>query len=77
MVDGTSIATSTFKKIDEGKAGSLKGFFWVVATQISFWNFTPKIGEMLQFDEQSVQMGWFNHQPPTSFVSCGEQKVWT
>ena len=42
MVDGTSIATSTFTKIDEGKAGSLKMFFWVGATQISFWNFHPE-----------------------------------
>ncbi len=24
--------------------------------------FTPKIGEIIQFDEHSFQMGWFNHQ---------------
>ena len=24
--------------------------------------FTPKIGEMIQFDEHIFQMGWFNHQ---------------
>ena len=27
-----------------------------------FWIFTPKIGEMIQFDEHLFQMGWFNHQ---------------
>ena len=24
--------------------------------------FTPKIGEIIQFDEHMFQMGWFNHQ---------------
>ncbi len=24
--------------------------------------FTPKIGEVIQFDEHIFQMGWFNHQ---------------
>ena len=33
---------------------------WVVATQ-RFYMFTPKIGEMIQFDEHIFQMGW-NHQ---------------
>ena len=27
-----------------------------------FFIFTPKIGEMIQFDEHIFQMGWFNHQ---------------
>ena len=27
--------------------------------------FTPKIGEMIQFHEHILQMGWFNHQPAT------------
>ena len=27
-----------------------------------FGIFTPKIGEMIQFDEHIFQMGWFNHQ---------------
>jgi len=35
--------------------------FWVVATQI-FFIFIPILGEMIQFDEQIFQMGWFNHQ---------------
>ena len=34
---------------------------WVVATQI-FFIFTPKLGEMIQFDEHIFQRGWFNHQ---------------
>ena len=34
--------------------------FLLVATQI-FFIFTPKIGEMIQFDEHIFQMGW-NHQ---------------
>ena len=25
--------------------------------------FTPILGEMIQFDEHTFQMGWFNHQP--------------
>ena len=24
--------------------------------------FTPNLGEMIQFDEHILQMGWFNHQ---------------
>ena len=27
-----------------------------------FGIFTPKIGEMIQFDEHIFEMGWFNHQ---------------
>ena len=27
-----------------------------------FLIFNPKLGEMIQFDEQIYQMGWFNHQ---------------
>ena len=27
-----------------------------------FGIFTPKIGEIIQFDEHIFQMGWFNHQ---------------
>ena len=27
-----------------------------------FYIFTPKIWEMIQFDEHIFQMGWFNHQ---------------
>ena len=27
-----------------------------------FFMFTPKIGEMMVFDEHIFQMGWFNHQ---------------
>ena len=29
--------------------------------------FTPKVGEAFQFDEHIFQMGWFNHQPDSSF----------
>ena len=25
-------------------------------------SFTPKFGEMIQFDEHIFQLGWFNHQ---------------
>ena len=28
-----------------------------------FFIFTPKIGEMIQFDKHIFQVGWFNHQP--------------
>ena len=35
---------------------------WVVVLKI-FGIFTPKIGEMVQFDEHIFQKGWFNHQP--------------
>ena len=28
--------------------------------------FTPKIGEMIRFDEHIFQMGWFNHQPDSN-----------
>ena len=34
----------------------------MVATQIFFYIFTLKLGEMIQFDEHFFQMGWFNHQ---------------
>ena len=27
-----------------------------------FVMFTPKFGEMIQFDDHIFQMGWFNHQ---------------
>ena len=27
-----------------------------------FFIFTPKLGEMIQFDEHIFQIGWFNHQ---------------
>ena len=33
----------------------------VVATQI-FFIVTPKLGEMIHFDEHIFQLGWFNHQ---------------
>ena len=33
----------------------------VVATQ-TFFIFTQILGEMIQFDQHIVQMGWFNHQ---------------
>ena len=33
----------------------------MVATQ-RFFMFTPKIGEIIQFDDRIFQMGWFNHQ---------------
>ena len=32
-----------------------------------FFIFTPKIGEVIQFDEHIFQTGWFNHQ----LVMCG------
>ena len=35
---------------------ALGAFFFV------FLSSTPKIGEMIRFDEQIFQMGWFNHQ---------------
>ena len=28
----------------------------------NFFMFTPNLGEMIQFDEHIIQMGWFNHQ---------------
>ena len=31
-------------------------------TSIIFLIFTPNPGEMIQFDEHILQMGWFNHQ---------------
>ena len=35
--------------------------------------FTPKIGEMIQFDFRIFfQMGWFNHQPDTIALRSGE-----
>ena len=34
---------------------------WVVVSNI-FLMFTPNPGEMIQFDEHTFQMGWFNHQ---------------
>ena len=41
---------ATFEKLD--------------AWQLIFFGiFTPKIGEMIQFDKHIFQMGWFNHQP--------------
>ena len=27
-----------------------------------FYRFTPKIGELIRFDENMFQTGWFNHQ---------------
>ena len=35
----------------------------MVETSNIFGIFTPKIGEMIQFDGHIFQMGWFNHQP--------------
>ena len=32
-----------------------------------FGIFTPKIGEMIYFDEHIFQMGWFNHQLDNEF----------
>ena len=36
--------------------------FWLVATQ-TFFIFTPKIGEMIQFDEQIFGMGGSTVEP--------------
>ena len=33
-----------------------------------FLIFTPKIGEVIQFDEHIFQMGWFNHQLVLYFI---------
>ena len=41
---------------------------WVVTTHIIFI-FTPKIEEMIQFDEHIFQMGWFNHQLINAFMA--------
>ena len=41
---------------------------WVVATQI-FFIFTPKIGEMIQFDDHIFQMGW-NYQLVKKNIPC-------
>ena len=32
--------------------------------------FTPKVGEMIQFDEHIVQVGWFNHQLVKNIGYC-------
>ena len=32
-----------------------------------FLIFTPKMGEMIQFDEHIFEMGWFNHQLVISY----------
>ena len=32
----------------------------------SFFQISPLLGEMIQFDEHIFQMGWFNHQLVTS-----------
>ena len=32
--------------------------------------FTPKIGELIRFDEHIFQMGWFNHQPGNVCFFC-------
>ena len=37
----------------------------------TFFIFTPKIGEMSQFDEHIFQMGWFSHQL-VFFIKEGE-----
>ena len=42
--------------------GEGAGDNWLVATQI-FFIFTPKIGEIIHFDDQHFQTCWFNHQP--------------
>ena len=34
--------------------GGFKDFIFII--------FTPKIGEMIQFDDHVFEMGWFNHQ---------------
>ena len=31
-----------------------------------FFIFIPKLGEVIQFDEHTFQMGWFNHQLETN-----------
>ena len=41
-------------------------FFEVMATQIVL-EFSPLVGEMIQFDEHIFQRGWFNHQPDVFF----------
>ena len=40
-----------------------------------FGIFTPKIGEMIQFDEHIFHMGWFNHQPARIWMNdtCFQQ----
>jgi len=41
---------------------------------IYFFIFTPKVGEIIQFDEHIFQMGWFNHQLVLFFVKCKEKR---
>ena len=47
----------------------------MVATSNIFGIFTPKIGEMIQFDEHIFQMGWFNHQLGT-LAACAGATPW-
>ena len=35
-----------------------------------FFIFTPNLGEMIQFDEHILQMGWFNHHSAWHLVTC-------
>ena len=47
---------------------------------------TPKIGEMIQFDEHTFQVGWFNHQldqlgsnrfvPILVTIACSNRRLW-
>ena len=51
--DGVSLDSWVLETTDMHKSG-----WWFQL----FFIFTPKIGEMIQFDEHFFQMGWFNHQ---------------
>ena len=50
-------------------------FLWSVCLRFKdFWKiFTPKVGEMIQFDDCNMfQMGWFNHQPVVDLLIVGD-----
>ena len=50
-----------------------KRFFFVVQVMVSIivLSVSPVPGEMIQFDERIFQMGWFNHQLETVYLSIG------
>ena len=38
--------------------------------QLKYFLFSPLVGEMIQFDQKILQMGWFNHQPVDMWHLC-------
>ena len=66
-----------------GNASSFRSGFSIVMfvfgdvggeTSKIFGMFTPKMGELIQFDERIFQMGWLNHQQ-VMFHGNGSSKI--